>query len=168
MTLLRRPRRTAGRGGRAGGAPSPPASPPANIRSLPWRRLVAAARRARANAYTPYSRFAVGAALFTADGTIVTGANVENSSYGLTICAERSALVSAVSAGHRRFRALALVAGRGTPASPCGACRQVLHEFAPDLPIRLVSTDGRTRDTSVRELLPLGFGHADLRRGRGK
>jgi cytidine deaminase len=142
--------------------------PPAARRPLPWRRLVAAARRARANAYAPYSHFAVGAALLTADGTIVTGANVENSSYGLTICAERSALVSAVAAGHRRFRALALVAGRGTPASPCGACRQVLHEFAPDLPIRLVSTDGRTRDTTIRELLPLGFGHADLRRGRGR
>jgi len=155
-------RRTARRGRSANSQ-----QPTANSRLVPWARLVAAARRARGNAYAPYSRFAVGAALLTADGTIVAGANVEISSYGLTLCAERSALVAAVSAGHRRFRALALVAGRGTPASPCGACRQALHEFAPDLPIRLVSLDGRTRDTSLRELLPLGFGPGDLRRGRG-
>lgn len=130
-----------------------------------WRRLVAAARRARARAYAPYSRFQVGAALLTDDGTVFVGANVENSSFGLTICAERAAVVSAVANGYRRFRALALVAGRGEPASPCGACRQVLHEFAPDLPIRLVSADGRTRDVRLGELLPLGFGHRDLKRG---
>jgi cytidine deaminase len=135
-------------------------------RAVPWRRLVAAARRARANAYAPYSRFAVGAALLTEDGTVFTGANVENASLGLTICAERSAVVAAVAAGRRRFRALALVAGRGEPASPCGACRQVLHEFAPGLPIRMVAADGRVRDTTLRELLPLGFGPADLVRKR--
>lgn len=129
-----------------------------------WRRLVAAARRVRARAYAPYSGFPVGAALLADDGAVFVGANVENSSFGLTICAERAAVVSAVAAGRRRFRALALVAGRGTPASPCGACRQVLHEFTPELPLRLVSADGRVRDVRLNELLPLGFGPKDLRR----
>ncbi len=121
-----------------------------------WRRLVAAARRARRNAYAPYSRFAVGAALLAADGTVFTGANVENSSYGLTICAERSALVAAVSAGHRRFRALALVAGRGAPASPCGACRQVIAEFGPDAVVLFQGRDA-VEELRARELLPAGF-----------
>lgn len=156
MTGVVRGKQTRGR--RAGAA----------ARAIPaatWRRLVAAARRARARAYAPYSRFHVGAALLADDGTVFVGANVENSSFGLTICAERTAVVSAVANGHRRFRALALVAGRGEPASPCGACRQVLHEFAPDLPLRLVSADGRVRDVRLGELLPLGFGHRDLKRG---
>ncbi|MBI5490405.1 MAG: cytidine deaminase [Deltaproteobacteria bacterium] len=135
-------------------------------RPLPWPRLLAAARRARARAYAPYSRFAVGAALLADDGTIFAGTNVENASFGLTICAERSAVVAAVAAGRRRFLALALVAGRGEPASPCGACRQVLYEFAPDLPIRMASADGRTRDMRLSDLLPLGFAHKDLVRTR--
>jgi cytidine deaminase len=133
---------------------------------IPWSRLVAAARHARTHAYAPYSGFAVGAALLARDGTIWAGANVENSSYGLTICAERSAVVSAVAAGRRHFVALALVAGRGEPASPCGACRQVLHEFAPSLPIRMVSADGNARDVTLAELLPFGFAHEDIERGR--
>ena len=87
---------------------------------------------------------------------------MENASFGLTICAERSAVVSAVAAGQRKFRALALVAGRGEPATPCGACRQVLHEFSPNLPIRLASADGRTLDVRLSELLPMGFAHKDL------
>lgn len=139
----------------------------AAIPDATWRRLVAAARAVRARAYAPYSRFHVGAALLAEDGTVFVGANVENSSFGLTICAERTAVVSAVAHGQRRFRALALVAGRGEPASPCGACRQVLHEFAPHLPVRLVSADGRTRDVRLDELLPLGFAHDDLKRGAG-
>ena len=154
---------------RAGRKPPPRARPPARrIRGIPettWRRLVAAARRVRAYAYAPYSEFPVGAALLAEDGAVFVGANVENSSFGLTLCAERAAVVSAVAAGRRRFRALALVAGRGAPAFPCGACRQVLHEFAPELPIRLVSAEGRIRDVRLDELLPLGFGPRDLRRG---
>jgi cytidine deaminase len=134
--------------------------------ATPWPRLVAAARHARTHAYAPYSGFAVGAALLAHDGTIWSGANVENSSYGLTICAERSAVVAAVAAGRRHFTALALVAGRGEPASPCGACRQVLHEFAPRLPIRMVSADGNVRDVTLAELLPFGFAHEDIERGR--
>ena len=131
-------------------------------RPLPWSRLLDAARRARSRAYAPYSQLAVGAALLAEDGTIFVGANVENASFGLTICAERSAVVSAVAAGQRKFRALALVAGRGEPATPCGACRHVLHEFSPNLPIRLASADGRTLDVRLSELLPMGFAHKDL------
>jgi cytidine deaminase len=127
---------------------------------------VAAARAARRHAYAPYSRFAVGAALLADDGAVFVGANVENASLGLTVCAERNAVFGAVAAGRRRFAALALVAGRSDPAYPCGACRQVLHEFAPDLPIRLVSAAGRVRDVLLADLLPAGFAHGDLVRAR--
>ncbi len=98
--------------------------------------LVEIARRAAGQAYCPHSRFPVGAALLAADGRIFTGCNVENASYGLTVCAERVALLKAISEGVRHFRALALVAGLGQPATPCGACLQVLAEFGPpDLPL---------------------------------
>ena len=131
---------------------------------IPWARLVEAARRVRERAYAPYSKFAVGAALLADDGTVFVGANVENASFGLTVCAERNAVAAAIAAGRRRFRALALVAGRGKPAAPCGACRQVLHEFAPDLAIRMVSAQGKACDVRLAELLPLGFAHEDLRK----
>lgn len=95
--------------------------------------LMAEAERARRRAYAPYSRFRVGAALLLADGRVVHGCNVENASYGLSICAERNALWKAVSEGARDFVAVAVTAGPGHGAEPCGACRQVLHEFAPGL-----------------------------------
>ena len=129
-----------------------------------WRALVAAARAARAKAYAPYSRFAVGAALLGEDGSIHAGCNVENASYGLTVCAERAAVLAAVAAGVRRFRALALAAGTTEPAPPCGACRQVLAEFCRDLPIRMVSASGRVRTRRLRSLLPMGFVPRDMRR----
>jgi cytidine deaminase len=95
---------------------------------------MAEAERARRNAYAPYSRFRVGAALLTAGGRIVHGCNVENASYGLTVCAERNAIFKAIGEGEREFVAVAVTAGAGRPAaSPCGACRQVLHEFAPGM-----------------------------------
>jgi len=105
--------------------------------------LLAEADEARRRAHAPYSRFHVGAALLTASGRVFRGCNVENASYGLSICAERNAVWKAVSEGERDFVAVAVTAGPGSIASPCGACRQVLHEFAPDL--RVLWRDGRGR-----------------------
>jgi cytidine deaminase len=121
------------------------------------RELIAAALAARQNAYAEYSKFAVGAAVLTTEGQIITGANVENASYGLTICAERVAIHAAVAAGHRNFRALAVATAGGL--TPCGACRQVMAEFCDDLPIYLVDADKpeAVSRTSLAELLPRRF-----------
>jgi cytidine deaminase len=117
--------------------------------------LLGAARAAAANAHAPYSRFAVGAALRTADGSVYLGVNVENASYGLTSCAERNAVFAAVAAGHDEFTAIAVHADAAS-APPCGACRQVLAEFAPELRvIRL--RDGGAVVSSLAELLPERF-----------
>jgi cytidine deaminase len=119
--------------------------------------LVAAAAAARQRAYAPYSNYQVGAALLTSDGEMYAGCNVENASFGLTICAERAALFSAVAAGHRTFTALALVTADG--GSPCGACRQVLAEFSNDLPIVIAQLDrlDSPRIISLATLLPERF-----------
>ena len=101
--------------------------------------LVKAARRARRNARADYSHFKVGAALETADGTIVTGCNIENATYGLTVCAERVAMWKALSEGHRRFRRIAVVADTDAPTPPCGPCRQILLEFGGDLEVILAN-----------------------------
>ncbi len=119
--------------------------------------LIAAARRARENAHAPFSRFKVGAALETADGTVVTGCNIENATYGLTMCAERVAMFKALSEGHRRFRRIAIVADTGAPASPCGPCRQILWEFAGDIEVVLANLTVETGRHSLAELLPLPF-----------
>ena len=116
-----------------------------------------AAETARLRAHAPYSGFRVGAALETSAGTIVMGCNVENASYGLTICAERNALAAAVTAGHTTFTRLALVSDAPDPISPCGSCRQVLHEFAPDLIVESWAGD-RVQRWTVSELLPAAFG----------
>jgi cytidine deaminase len=126
--------------------------------------LVAAARAARDRAFAPYSHFRVGAALQTPDGTIITGCNVENASYGLTICAERVAVVKALSEGHRAFTRLVVVTDTEAPTSPCGACRQVLWEFAPDLEVILANLHSITAVTDLRTLLPLAFNSHLLRR----
>ncbi|MCU0777078.1 MAG: cytidine deaminase [Akkermansiaceae bacterium] len=114
--------------------------------------LVAAAWQARESAYAPYSHFAVGAALLTVDGRIFTGCNVENLSYGLTQCAERTAICSAVAAGVREFVALAVVADTAVPISPCGACRQVMVEFG--VPRVILANRGERLEFSMEELLP--------------
>ncbi|NPA26195.1 MAG: cytidine deaminase [Chloroflexi bacterium] len=123
--------------------------------------LVAAALAARERAYAPYSHYHVGAALLLADGTLVTGANVENAVYPLGICAERVAVAKAVSEGRREFRALAVASETGV--APCGACRQTLREFAEHLPILLVDAQGRVvREVDLADLLPYSFSAADL------
>jgi cytidine deaminase len=119
--------------------------------------LVNAARLASRRAYAPYSRFPVGAALLTKSGKVFTGCNVENASYGLTICAERSVIFSAIAAGERKFEQMAVFTPTRTFTGPCGACRQVMAEFAPDLKIVLVNRASRTRRYSLRELLPARF-----------
>ncbi len=121
--------------------------------------LVNAARAAADNAYCPYSHYPVGAAVLTLDGQVYTGCNVENVSYGLGACAERTALFKAVSAGCRDFAALAVAGGDKKPAAPCGACRQVLAEFCvPGLPVVVARlTGGKVTVTTLGELLPMGF-----------
>jgi cytidine deaminase len=113
-------------------------------------RLVRAAQRARVNAYAPYSQFRVGASLLTDGGRVFVGCNVENATFGATICAERSAVVSMVAAGHRAPVACAVVTGAERPVSPCGICRQVLSEFAPNLLLIMVSEDERGRVVAKR------------------
>jgi cytidine deaminase len=121
------------------------------------RRLIAKARAARKNAYAPYSGFKVGAALLSSDGRVFLGSNVENASYGATSCAERSALAAAVSAGARRFRAIAIVADMAEPCPPCGICRQALHEFSPGLELIMANLRGRVSIASLSDLLPQAF-----------
>jgi cytidine deaminase len=118
-------------------------------------RVVAAACAARANAYAPYSHYAVGAAVLTEDDQLFTGVNVENASYGLTNCAERTAVFKMVSEGGRRIVAAAVCTKNGGP--PCGACRQVLSEFAGDIPIWLSDAQGNIRETTLYTLLPDHF-----------
>ncbi len=120
--------------------------------------LVKLALEAGENAYAPYSRFKVGAALLTAGGEVFTGCNVENASYGLTICAERVVLYNAVSRGERSFSAIAVAADTNDYCSPCGACRQVLAEFGGDIKVYMANRRGEYRETTVAELLPAAFG----------
>ena len=122
-------------------------------------KLVAMAREAAKLAYCPYSKFPVGAAVLAEDGGIYTGCNVENASSGLTVCAERIAVFKAVSDGKRRIKALAVAGGKETAASPCGACRQVLAEFAaPRTPVFFANlTRGEVTATTLAKLLPMSF-----------
>ena len=121
------------------------------------------ALKAMDNAYVPYSHFRVGAAVLSEDGRVFTGCNVENASYGGTICAERTAIVKAVSEGATRFTAVA-VAGEDADAWPCGICRQALYEFSPDLEVVMANTRGKALVMKLSELLPVGF----RERGLGK
>ena len=120
------------------------------------KALVELAKKARANAYAPYSGFSVGAAVLAADGRVFSGCNIENASYGLTNCAERTAIFSAVAAGARELAVLAVVADGELPCSPCGACRQVIAEFAVER-IILANLAGKSRVVTKEELLPFAF-----------
>ena len=124
------------------------------------QELLVAARQARQKAYAPYSNFSVGAALRTRSGLVFSGCNVENASYGLTICAERVAVTKALSEGERDFEAIAIVSRGGV--APCGACRQVLAEFNPQLRVLLADLEGNIRELDLSDLLPEAFLPDDL------
>lgn len=128
------------------------------------QELVAKAFAMHEFSYVPYSNFPVGAALLCADGTVFTGCNVENAAFGSTICAERTAILKAVSEGHRDDWAAIAIAGRGSDYCwPCGSCRQMLYEFAPDLRVLAARGDGDFQTVSLAELLPHGFGPKSLK-----
>lgn len=125
--------------------------------------LIQAAKAARDHAYVPYSHFAVGAAVQTAAGEIYAGCNIENASYGLTMCAERNAMFNAVAAGHQQLVAIAVIGQTDGPISPCGACRQVMAEFLPQqAPVYLTNLAGHLTTTTVGELLPGAFLKGEL------
>lgn len=130
--------------------------------------LALAAAKVRQHAYAPYSGFAVGAALRAYDGTILTGCNVENASFPVGQCAERSAIGRAVSDGQRRFDVIAIVTDAEDPAAPCGLCRQTLAEFGLDLRVILVSLRGPVVDVPLRSLLPMAFGPGSMPNYSGK
>ena len=124
--------------------------------------LISEAKKAREHAYTPYSNFRVGAALVTKEGKIYHGCNIENASFGATICAERSAIAAAIAGGSRDFSAIAIIGGAENadtaPCTPCGICRQVLSEFCdPDFPVILENGDGTEKIVKLSELLPHSF-----------
>lgn len=137
------------------------AGDPPKERLLELDRAAVAARR---RAYAPYSRFRVGAALLGDDGRIHAGGNVENASYPVGMCAERSAIAVALAAGAHRILAVSIATGTTRPASPCGMCRQALAEFADDVPVRLVGRTGAIEELRLPALLPRGFGGAELSR----
>ena len=137
--------------------------------ALTYKKLISKARAARRQAYAPYSRFHVGAALLSSSGVVYTGCNVENSSYSLTMCAERTVIFKAISEGERAFKAIAIVANDKDFTPPCGACRQVLWELAGDIDIIMVNSKAAITIVKLKDLLPYAFDHRHLpRSGRRK
>lgn len=128
--------------------------------------LIQKAKEARDKAYAPYSEFRVGAALEAKDGAVFTGCNIENASYGATCCAERTALVKAVSEGVREFKRIAIFAGTEDPCPPCGICRQVLYEFAPDIEVIMTGTGGKIEVSKLFDLMPNAFHSERLSRNK--
>lgn len=122
-----------------------------------YKKLYEKALEARKNAYAPFSGFKVGAALLTEDDSIYTGVNIENSSFGATICAERTAFVKAISEGHRKFRAIAVTAGSEQESLPCGICRQFMYEFSPQIEVITGTDIDKLNTRTLEELMPLGF-----------
>ena len=122
------------------------------------RELINLAKSAAKNAYAPYSRFPVGAALECADGSVITGCNIESAALSCTICAERTALCKAVSAGHRHFRRIAVYSDSANYCTPCGVCRQMLSEFSPSMEVLCARADGRYVSYRLSDLLPESFG----------
>ncbi len=121
------------------------------------QEIIQVAAAARENAHTPFSHFKVGAALLTADDEIITGCNVENASYGLTMCAERVAIFKAISEGERKFVKICVVADTETLTPPCGACRQIIWEFCGDVEVLMANLQGETATLQMSELLPKAF-----------
>ena len=128
-----------------------------------WSKLIKEAKKVRKNAYAPHSKFKVGAALLTKSGNIYTGCNVENSSYGLSICAERSAICNAIANGEKEILAIAIVADTKMPTPPCGACRQFIQEFGKKSTIILTNPKGETKIFSQNQLLPYPFTYSMLK-----
>jgi cytidine deaminase len=137
---------------------------PSKISAPLRRRLETAARAAAKKSYSPYSKFPVGAAILTGSGKLYTGTNVENASYGLCNCAERTAIFTAVAAGERVVQTVAVYTPTATPTSPCGACRQVINEFGPDALVIGICDSADRIETTLDRLLPHAFGPANLGR----
>jgi cytidine deaminase len=137
-----------------------------NVESMKreYRELAKEAQKAKLHAYAPFSKFRVGAAILTNDGTIYSGCNIENSSYGLTICAERVAIFNAVAAGASKFSAMAIVSDDNGFTSPCGACRQVLSDLAGDVDVVMMDSNERFKIMKLSTLLPLAFTRKTLMR----
>ncbi len=129
---------------------------------MTYEDLVKMAYEATEHCYVPYSKFKVGAALLTEDGKVFTGCNVECASYGGTNCAERTAVFKAVSEGYKKYKAIAVVGGTNEYTYPCGICRQVLNEFAPDIDV-ILDNHGELKVINLRELLPYSFGPESLK-----
>lgn len=129
---------------------------------MTYDRLIRQAQKARAHSHSPFSRFRVGSAVLTTTGRIFTGCNIENSSFGLTICAERTALFKAVSEGHSKFKAIAITTDEVAPIAPCGACRQVIMDLAGDIDVIMVGRNGTRRVVRLTELFPFPFGPDNL------
>jgi len=127
-----------------------------------YKKLISEAEKARKRAYTPYSKFKVGAAVLSADGKIFTGCNIENASFSLAVCAERVAIFKAISEGSTKFKAIAVIGDTDKPCSPCVACRQVISEFGEDIPLIMANLKGDVKIKKIKELLPEAFGKNDL------
>ena len=134
-----------------------------NRYNVKYKRLLDQAKKAKRNSYSPHSKFRVGAAILTEDGKIFSGCNIENSSYSLTICAERTAIFKAISEGHRKFSAIAIISDLKEEIPPCGACRQVLFDLAGNIDVIMVGRKNTTKCCKLEELLPIPFDSSMLK-----